>query len=131
LEQGYGFFEFFNFHPGDFLYSPFLPLYKNFRTRFSKFFSSNSENTFRNFFPRQKKFGKHILKYLFKGKNENSGVEKKHEGWKERHPKFLAMFVLGRPNIVWVEDTPCIDFYFCHPTSFLERPITKIFMSDT
>jgi hypothetical protein len=128
LEQGYGFFEFFNFHPGGFLYSPFLPLYKNFRTRFLvQIRKTHSEN----FFPRQKKFGKHILKYLFKGKNENSGVEKKHEGWKERHPKFLAMFVLGRPNIVWVEDTPCIDFYFCHPTSFLERPITKIFMSDT
>jgi hypothetical protein len=52
---------------------------------FKKKIRSNSKNTFGKFFLRQKKFGKYVSKYLFKGKNGNLGVEKKHGGWKEKN----------------------------------------------
>jgi hypothetical protein len=41
-----------------------------------------------SFFFKTKKFKKRVSKYLFKGKNENLGLEKKYGGWEEKNSYF-------------------------------------------
>jgi hypothetical protein len=50
---------------------------------FRSFSSLNLENTFQSFFQGKNKFGKRVLKYLFKDKSENLGGRKETQGWEE------------------------------------------------
>jgi hypothetical protein len=77
----YNFLQIVLLLPPMFLFYPhFYICIKTSKRIFRNFSSSNLENTFRSFFPRENNFGKRVSKYFFKGKNEN--LKGRKETWK-------------------------------------------------